>query len=122
VHFWLMFIFFNSTFLPLLCSGSRVCPGRATYEPSLQGLNDWGVDPALWLLDVYFLYNVVYSLIFVRKPARPTVALEVDRVAAADAIPVNNFEQIPVFDSEPTTTHAAATRRRRWRAAGTAGA
>ena len=49
-----------------------------------------------------FLVNVVYSLIFVRLPAEAnpwrSKSLEWQ---TATPVPVNNFEQIPVIDSDP---------------------
>jgi cytochrome c oxidase subunit 1 len=104
-HFWLMFIFFNSTFLPLFVLGLKGMPRRvATYEPSLQGLNVW-VSISAFVLGfsmLIFLFNVVYSLIFVRKPAEanPWRSKSIEWQLPTP-IPVNNFEQIPVFDSDP---------------------
>ncbi len=104
-HFWLMFIFFNSTFLPLFVLGLKGMPRRvSTYEPSLQGLNVW-VSISAFVLGfsmLIFLFNVVYSLIFVRKPAEanPWHSKSIEWQLPTP-IPVNNFEQIPVFDSDP---------------------
>jgi cytochrome c oxidase subunit I len=104
-HFWLMFISFNSTFLPLFVLGLKGMPRRvSTYEPSLQGLNVW-VSISAFVLGfsmLIFLFNVVYSLIFVRKPAEanPWHSKSIEWQLPTP-IPVNNFEQIPVFDSDP---------------------
>jgi cytochrome c oxidase subunit 1 len=104
-HFWLMFIFFNSTFLPLFALGLEGMPRRvSTYEPHLQGLNDW-VSISAFVLGfsmLIFLFNTVYSLIFVRKPAEanPWRSKSIEWQLPTP-IPVNNFEQIPVFDSDP---------------------
>jgi len=104
-HFWLMFIFFNSTFLPLFALGLRGMPRRvSTYEASLQGLNVW-VSISAFVLGfsmLIFLFNVVYSLIFVREPAEanPWRSKSIEWQLPTP-IPVNNFEQIPVFDSDP---------------------
>src|ERR1700685_1532437 len=100
-----MFVAFNSTFLPLFALGLEGMPRRvSTYEPSLQGLNDW-VSISAFVLGfsmLIFLYNVVYSLIFGRKPAEanPWRSKSIEW-QLPPPIPVNNFEQIPVFDSEP---------------------
>ena len=65
-----------------------------------------------------FLFNVVYSLIFVREPAEAnpwhSKSLEWQ---VPTPVPVNNFEQIPVFDSDPYDygTPLAARRRPRRR-------
>ncbi len=104
-HFWLMFIFFNSTFLPLFVLGLKGMPRRvSTYEPSLQNLNDW-VSISAFVLGfsmLIFLFNVVYSLIFVRKPAEAnpwrSKSLEWQ---LPTPVPVYNFAQIPVIDSDP---------------------
>ncbi len=104
-HFWLMFIFFNSTFLPLFVLGLKGMPRRvSTYEPSLQGLNVW-VSISAFVLGfsmLIFLFNVVYSLIFVRAPAEsnPWHSKSIEWQVPTP-VPVNNFEQIPVFDSDP---------------------
>jgi len=104
-HFWLMFIFFNSTFLPLFVLGLDGMPRRvSTYEPSLQGLNVW-VSISAFVLGfsmLIFLFNVVYSLIFVREPAlaNPWRSKSIEWQLPTP-VPVNNFEQIPVFDSDP---------------------
>jgi cytochrome c oxidase subunit I len=104
-HFWLMFIFFNSTFLPLFALGLEGMPRRvSTYEPSLQGLNDW-VSISAFVLGfsmLIFLFNVVYSLIFVREPAlvNPWRSKSIEWQVPTP-VPVHNFEQIPVFDSDP---------------------
>ena len=104
-HFWLMFIFFNSTFLPLFVLGLKGMPRRvSTYEPSLQGLNVW-VSISAFVLGfsmLIFLFNVVYSLIFVREPveANPWRSKSIEWQLPTP-IPVNDFEQIPVFDSDP---------------------
>jgi cytochrome c oxidase subunit 1 len=104
-HFWLMFVAFNSTFLPLFVLGLKGMPRRvSTYEPSLQGLNVWVSISAfvLGLSMLIFLFNAVYSLIFVRARAEsnPWRSKSIEwRVPTP--VPVHNFDQIPVFDSDP---------------------
>jgi cytochrome c oxidase subunit I len=104
-HFWLMFIAFNSTFLPLFVLGLKGMPRRvSTYEPALQGLNDW-VSISAFVLGfsmLIFIFNVIYSLIFVREPAEanPWRSKSMEWQVPTP-VPVNNFEQIPVFDSDP---------------------
>jgi cytochrome c oxidase subunit I len=104
-HFWLMFLAFNSTFLPLFVLGLKGMPRRvSTYEPALQGLNDW-VSISAFVLGfsmLIFIFNVVYSLIFVREPAEanPWHSKSMEWQVPTP-VPVNNFEQIPVFDSDP---------------------
>ncbi len=104
-HFWLMFVAFNSTFLPLFALGLKGMPRRvSTYEPSLQGLNVW-VSISAFVLGfsmLIFLFNAVYSLIFARKraEANPWHSKSIEWQLPTP-VPVNNFEQIPVFDSDP---------------------
>jgi len=104
-HFWLMFISFNSTFMPLFVLGMEGMPRRVSqYAPNLHGLNVW-VSVSAFVLGIsmlIFLWNAVYSLIFKRVPAEEnpwrSKSLEWQ---VPTPVPVNNFEQIPVFDSDP---------------------
>jgi cytochrome c oxidase subunit 1 len=104
-HFWLMFISFNSTFLPLFALGMKGMPRRvSSYAPNLVGLNTW-VSVSAFVLGfsmLIFLFNVVYSLIFVREraAANPWRSKSMEWQVPTP-VPVNNFEQIPVFDSDP---------------------
>jgi cytochrome c oxidase subunit I len=104
-HFWLMFIAFNSTFLPLFILGFEGMPRRVNfYEPKFHTLNVW-VSVSAFVLGfsmLIFLYNVVYSLIFVRAKAvvNPWRSKSIEWQVPTP-VPVNNFEQIPVFDSDP---------------------
>jgi len=106
VHFWLMFIAFNSTFLPLFALGMKGMPRRVTfYSTSLQPLNVW-VSISAFVLGfslLIFLYNLVYSLVFVREKAEPnpwnSKGMEWQ---VPTPVPVDNFgPQIPSFDHEP---------------------
>jgi cytochrome c oxidase subunit 1 len=104
-HFWLMFVAFNSTFMPLFVLGMEGMPRRvSTYAPHLQTLNVW-VSISAFVLGfsmLIFLFNTVYSLIFVREPAtsNPWNSKSMEWQVPTP-VPVNNFEQIPVFDSDP---------------------
>ncbi len=104
-HFWLMFIAFNSTFLPLFVAGMEGQPRRViSYAPHLHGLNVW-VSISAFVLGfsmLIFLVNVVYSLIFKREAAElnPWRSKSIEWTIP-HPVPVNNFEQIPVFDSDP---------------------
>jgi cytochrome c oxidase subunit 1 len=104
-HFWLMFVAFNSTFMPLFVLGMKGMPRRvSTYAPALQTLNVW-VSISAFVLGfsmLIFLFNTVYSLIFVREPAEANPwRSKSPEWQLATPVPVNNFEQIPVFDSDP---------------------
>ncbi len=104
-HFWLMFIAFNSTFLPLFVLGMEGMPRRVNfYEPKFHTLNVW-VSISAFVLGfsmLIFLFNTVYSLIFVRQRAEqnPWHSKSIEWQVPTP-VPVNNFEQIPVFDSDP---------------------
>jgi len=104
-HFWLMFISFNSTFLPLFALGIMGMPRRvSSYEPSLQGLNTW-VSISAFVLGfsmLIFIVNTVCSMIFARQPAESnrwrSKSIEWQ---VPTPVPVHNFDQIPTFDSDP---------------------
>jgi cytochrome c oxidase subunit 1 len=104
-HFWLMFLAFNSTFMPLFVVGMEGQPRRVSeYAPNLHGLNTW-VSISAFVLGVsmlIFLVNTVYSLVFVRAAAEqnPWRSKSIEW-QIPHPVPVNNFEQIPVFDSDP---------------------
>ena len=104
-HFWLMFIAFNSTFMPLFALGMEGMPRRVElYEPKFHTLNVW-VSVSAFVLGfsmLIFLFNVVYSLVFVREPAEANPwHSKSTEWQVPTPVPVNNFEQIPVFDSDP---------------------
>jgi len=105
IHFWAMFIAFNSTFAPLFGLGFMGMPRRVvTYPASFQGLNVW-VSVSAYVLGLsllVFLFNVVWSLLIKREPA------EVNPWHSKSAewqlptpVPVHDFERIPVFDEDP---------------------
>ena len=105
IHFWSMFIAFNSTFGPLFAAGLLGMPRRvATYASSLQPLNIWVSVSAfvLGLSMLVFLANVLYSMVIARKPAEAnpwdSKSLEWQ---LPTPVPVHNFDKIPVIDSEP---------------------
>ncbi len=105
VHFWAMFIAFNSTFAPLFAAGLLGMPRRvSTYASSLQPINIWVSVSAfvLGLSMLVFLANVLYSLVIARKPAEAnpwdSKSLEWQ---VPTPVPVHNFDKVPVIDSEP---------------------
>ena len=105
VHFWTMMIFFNLTFMPLFVLGMKGMPRRVvTYAENLHALNVW-VSVAAFCLGaslLVFVYNTVYSLVIVRKPAavNPWNSKSLEWQVPTP-VPVNNFERIPVIDSDP---------------------
>jgi cytochrome c oxidase subunit I len=105
IHFWTMFIFFNSTFAPLFAIGFLGQPRRVvTYPSGLQFLNDW-VSVSAFCLGIsmlIFLFNLVWSLAFVKKPAEanPWASRSIE-FQLPSPVPVHNFDRIPVFSSDP---------------------
>jgi cytochrome c oxidase subunit 1 len=105
IHFWSMFLAFNSTFGPLFAIGFLDQPRRVvSYDPSLQFLNDWVSVSAfvLGLSMLVFLANFVWSLAFARVPAGPnpwgSLSLEWQ---LPSPVPVHNFDRIPVISGDP---------------------
>jgi cytochrome c oxidase subunit 1 len=105
IHFWTMFVFFNSTFMPLFAVGFLGQPRRViTYSQTLQLLNDWASVSAflLGLSMLVFLYNLVSSIAFkkVPAPANPWDSKSIE-FQLPSPVPVHNFDRIPVFSSDP---------------------
>jgi cytochrome c oxidase subunit I len=105
IHFWTMFIFFNSTFMPLFAIGFLGQPRRVvTYARALQLLNDWASVSAFLLgaSMLLFLYNLVNSLFFAKVPAEanPWGSKSIE-FQLPSPVPVHNFDRIPVFSSDP---------------------
>ena len=105
IHFWSLFLAFNSTFMPLFVLGMKGMPRRvSTYNPDLQGLNVWVSISAfvIGLSMLVFLANVLYSLIIARVPAEAnpwdSKSLEWQ---LPTPVPVNNFERIPTNENDP---------------------
>ena len=105
LHFWTMFIFFNSTFLPLFILGMAGMPRRVfEYALNLQPLNVWASVSA-YLLGVsmlIFLFNFVMSTLFwrVKAPANPWNARGLEWQVSSPP-PPQNFAHIPVVLSGP---------------------
>jgi cytochrome c oxidase subunit 1 len=105
IHFWVMFIAFNSTFAPLFALGFMGMPRRVvTYPANFQTLNDWVSASAyvLGLSMLVFLANVVWSLVLKREPAEdnPWHSKSAEWQLPTP-VPVNDFDRMPVFDSDP---------------------
>ncbi len=105
IHFWVMFIAFNSTFFPLFAVGLLGQPRRVvTYPGNLQFLNDW-VSVSAFVLGasmLVFLANLIWSLVFARIPAESnpwhSKSLEWQ---VPTPVPSYDFEHIPVIDADP---------------------
>ncbi len=105
IHFWGMFLAFNSTFAPLFALGFLGMPRRVvTYPTNLQPLNDWVSASAfvLGLSMLVFLVNVVYSFVFKREPAEanPWHSKSAEWQLPTP-VPVHDFDTMPVFGPDP---------------------
>ncbi len=105
IHFWTMFIFFNSTFLPLFALGLMGMPRRVfEYARNLETLNDW-VSISAFCLGVsilIFLINVVMSTVFwrERETGNPWRSRGLEWQVRSP-VPPSNFEVVPVVLSGP---------------------
>src|SRR5579875_1765899 len=105
IHFYTMFIFFNSTFLPLFALGEMGMPRRVfEYARNLETLNDWASVSSFLLGGsiLIFLINFIYSTVIVRQraAANPWEARGLEWQMASPP-PPGNFERIPVVLSGP---------------------
>jgi cytochrome c oxidase subunit 1 len=101
VHFWLMFLGFNSTFLPLFVAGMLGMPRRVvTYPERFEFLNVWASVSAfvLGFSMLVFLANLVYSLLIARTVAEPNPwhSSSVEWQTSSPP-PPHNFDRIPVI-------------------------
>jgi cytochrome c oxidase subunit I len=105
LHFWTMFIFFNSTFLPLFAVGELGQPRRVfEYARNLETLNDW-VSISAFLLGVsmlIFLVNFVLSTLFwrEREVGNPWRSRGLEWQVSSPP-PPNNFQHVPVVLAGP---------------------
>jgi cytochrome c oxidase subunit I len=105
IQFWTMFIFFNSTFLPLFAVGMAGQPRRVyTYATNLTTLNDW-VSISSFLLGgsiLIFVINFVYSTVIARVPEQgnPWRSRGLEWQTASPP-PPGNFAHVPVVLSGP---------------------
>src|SRR6266568_118058 len=105
IHFWTMFIFFNSTFLPLFALGLMGMPRRVfEYARNLETLNDWVSISAFCLgaSILIFLINVVMSTVFwrERETGNPWRSRGLEWQVRSP-VPPSNFEVVPVVLSGP---------------------
>jgi cytochrome c oxidase subunit I len=104
-QFWIMFLGFNSTFLPLFAVGMADQPRRVfEYATNLTGLNDW-VSISSYFLGfsiLLFVINFVWSTVIVREreAANPWQSRGLEWQIASPP-PLENFETIPVVLSGP---------------------
>ncbi|HEY2508219.1 MAG TPA: cbb3-type cytochrome c oxidase subunit I [Streptosporangiaceae bacterium] len=104
-QFWIMFLGFNSTFLPLFAVGMDGQPRRVfEYARNLTGLNDW-VSISSYFLGfsiLLFVINFVWSTVVVREreTGNPWQSRGLEWQISSPP-PPGNFEQIPVVLSGP---------------------
>jgi len=105
IHFWTMFVFFNSTFLPLFAIGLLGQPRRVfEYQRQLQTLNDW-VSISAFLLGgsiLIFVINFILSTVIVREreQANPWRSRGLEWQVPSPP-PPDNFARVPVVLSGP---------------------
>ncbi len=105
IHFWTMFIAFNSTFLPLFALGLLGMPRRVfEYAQRLQHLNQW-VSVSAFVLGLslaFFAVTFVWQLA-VSKPKSPPNPWESRGLEWQVGYPVphGNFAKIPVILAGP---------------------
>ncbi len=105
IHFWTMFITFNSTFMPLFAVGMMGQPRRVfEYARNLETLNDWVSISAFCLGGslLIFIFNFVMSTVVWRNraPANPWQARGLEWQVSSPP-PPDNFAHIPVVLSSP---------------------
>ena len=104
-HFWLMFIGFNCTFMPLFAAGLLGQPRRVfEYARNLQTLNDW-VSISSFVLGfsiLLFVINFVWSTVVTRERevANPWNSRGLEWQVPSPP-PTDNFERVPVVLSGP---------------------
>src|SRR5215469_1576810 len=104
-QFWIMFLAFNSTFLPLFAIGMAGQPRRVfEYARNLQTLNDWVSISSFFLGGsiLLFVINFVYSTVIVREreTGNPWQSRGLEWQVPSPP-PPGNFERIPVVISGP---------------------
>jgi cytochrome c oxidase subunit I len=102
IHFWLMFLGFNSTFFPLFIVGFMGMPRRVvTYPDRFEFLNAWSSISAfvLGFSMLVFLANLVYSLLIARTPApaNPWSSRSLEWQTTSPP-PAHNFDEIPEIE------------------------
>jgi cytochrome c oxidase subunit 1 len=104
-QFWIMFLAFNSTFLPLFAVGMAGQPRRVfEYARNLQTLNDWVSISSFFLGGsiLLFVINFVWSTVIVRarELGNPWQSRGLEWQVASPP-PPGNFERVPVVISGP---------------------
>jgi cytochrome c oxidase subunit I len=105
IHFWTLFIAFNSTFGPLFVLGFMGMPRRVvTYPTHMQALNIWVSISAfcIALSMCVFVWNLIKSWVIRREIAEVnewgSKSLEFQ---LPTPVPLHDFDRFPVFDADP---------------------
>jgi cytochrome c oxidase subunit 1 len=118
IHFGLMFVAFNATFLPMFLTGFGGMNRRvASYEPVLQDLNIL-VSVMAFGLGLSFIPFVVNMLGMARKSARKAVAnpwaARTLEWQVPSPPPLENFPVLPVVESHPYDYGRVAPQHASW--------
>jgi len=104
-QFWIMFLAFNSTFLPLFAVGMAGQPRRVfEYARNLQTLNDWVSISSFFLggAILLFVINFVWSTVIVRERevGNPWRSRGLEWQVPSPP-PPGNFDRVPIVLSGP---------------------
>ena len=104
-QFWIMFLSFNSTFLPLFAVGMAGQPRRVfEYAQNLQTLNDWASISSFFIGGsiLIFVINFVWSTVIVRERevGNPWRSRGLEWQVSSPP-PPGNFDRVPVVLSGP---------------------
>ena len=106
INFWIMFIFFNLTFLPMFWAGLHGMNRRiATYQNDLANVNLF-ISISAWILGssfLVFVINVLWSLLSkraARAEANPWKARTLEWLVSSPP-PVENFPSTPIVVGSP---------------------
>jgi cytochrome c oxidase subunit I len=106
IHFWLIFVAFNSTFLPLFAVGELGMPRRVfEYEQRLQALNVWVSMSAfvLGLSMLVFVFNILKTTIIddrTQLEENPWESRGLEWTVPSPP-PLDNFPAVPLVVSGP---------------------
>lgn len=105
IHFWTMFVAFNSTFIPLFVVGLLGQPRRVfEYAQNLQHLNQWVTISSyvLGLSLAFFVVTYTWQLVVSRPPTtqNPWESRGLEWLVSYP-VPAENFDRIPVVLAGP---------------------
>ncbi|HEY7993136.1 MAG TPA: cytochrome c oxidase subunit I [Candidatus Eremiobacteraceae bacterium] len=104
IHFWLMFVSFNATFLPMHWIGLEGMPRRvSTYDPQYQDTNLF-ISISAFVLGasmLVFAYNAIKSTLSGREAGQNPWGARTLEWMIPSPPPYYNFEDIPVVLSGP---------------------